>query len=117
MKKKQIIRTHTGQKIYEARKAEGLTQVELAQKLGVSQQLITFWENTGKAPTAEMIIKISQTLNLSADDLLGLTEKKAEHPEYSFRLEKRFNSINQLSRRKQERILSVIDTLLEDSVK
>ncbi len=115
MENQKTERSYTGQKIYDARKKLGLTQVELADELGVSQQLVTFWEKSGKPPTAEMIIKISQLFNISADELLGIHHTEPELK--PTRLNSRFNRISQLSRRKQERIISVIDTLLEDSNK
>ena len=40
----------TGQKIYECRKNAGLTQEELAEKLGVSRQAVSKWESDAAFP-------------------------------------------------------------------
>jgi len=51
--------------------ASGLSQVELSEKLGVSKQSISNWENDNIQPSIEMLIKISRTFNVSTDYLLG----------------------------------------------
>ena len=60
-------------KIYELRMSFGWTQVQLAQKLGVTKQTVSNWENDNIQPSIDMLIKISKVFNVSADYLLGLT--------------------------------------------
>jgi transcriptional regulator with XRE-family HTH domain len=45
-----------------ARSERGLTQGELAQRLGVSQSTISFWENGAEAPTVEHLIILALEL-------------------------------------------------------
>ena len=59
--------------IYELRLSFNWTQVQLAQKLGVTKQTVSNWENDNIQPSIEMLIKISKTFNVSTDYLLGLT--------------------------------------------
>jgi len=49
---------------------EGLTQPELAEKLGVSKGMISFWENGVYEPTASNIIAIAKFFNITTDELL-----------------------------------------------
>ncbi len=58
------------------RSAAGLTQVELSDKLGVTKQSVSNWENGNIQPSVEMIIKISKVLNIKTDVLLGLDERR-----------------------------------------
>jgi transcriptional regulator with XRE-family HTH domain len=60
-------------KIYELRMSFGWTQVQLAQKLGVTKQTVSNWENDNIQPSIDMLIKISKIFNVSTDYLLGLT--------------------------------------------
>lgn len=54
----------------EKRLAKNLTQETLAQKLNVRQASVAMWE-TGKAkPTVNNLLKLSEILNCSVDDLL-----------------------------------------------
>ena len=61
------------QKIYEVRISFGWTQVQLAQKLGVTKQTVSNWENDNIQPSIDMLVKLSNVLNVSTDYLLGLT--------------------------------------------
>ena len=57
-------------KLKEARKNAGLTQNELAEKLCVSRQAITKWENGKGIPDVDNLKVISKVLNVSIDFLL-----------------------------------------------
>ena len=60
------------QRIREVRQARGMSQVELAGLLGVTKQSVSNWENDNIQPSIEMLVKLAQTLAVSADYLLGL---------------------------------------------
>ena len=60
------------------RKKVGLTQVDVAGKLGISQQAYASWERGVKKPTQENLVKIAQILNVSVDYLVGNTEEKSD---------------------------------------
>lgn len=57
-------------KLKEARKNAGLTQVELAEKLCVSRQAITKWESGKGIPDVENLKNIANVLSVSIDFLL-----------------------------------------------
>lgn len=52
------------------RKKVGLTQVDVARKLGISQQAYASWERGVKKPTQENLVKIAKIFNVSLDSLL-----------------------------------------------
>ena len=60
-------------KIYELRLSFGWTQVQLAQKLGITKQTVSNWENDNIQPSIDMLVKISKLFNVTTDYLLGLT--------------------------------------------
>lgn len=64
------------QRIREVRQARGMSQVELAGLLGVTKQSVSNWENDNIQPSIEMLVKLAQTLSVSADYLLGLEGRK-----------------------------------------
>ncbi len=57
------------------RTAQNISQVELAKRLGVSKQSVSNWENDNIQPSVDMLVKISQSLSVSTDDLLGLSKE------------------------------------------
>lgn len=60
-------------RIYELRMSFGWTQVQLAQKLGITKQTVSNWENDNIQPSIDMLVKLSRIFNVSTDYLLGLT--------------------------------------------
>ena len=60
------------------RKQAGLTQVDVAEKLGISQPAYASWERGVKKPTQENLVKIAQILNVSVDYLVGNSEEKTD---------------------------------------
>lgn len=53
------------------RKRMGLTQVELAERLNVSQSTITSWENGTRRPDLDLLPAIAQIFGVSVDVLIG----------------------------------------------
>ena len=60
------------------RKQAGLTQVDVAEELGISQPAYASWERGVKKPTQENLVKIAQTLKVSVDYLVGNSEEKSD---------------------------------------
>ncbi|EOU1910363.1 helix-turn-helix transcriptional regulator [Clostridium perfringens] len=67
-------------KVLELRKMKGISQLELANILGISFQSISKWENGISMPDIILLPKIAQIFNVSVDQLLGL--KPLESEEY-----------------------------------
>ena len=59
------------QKIRTLRKKKGMTQLELAEALGVSRQAITGWETGTSKPSIENLQNLSRLYNISLEMLLG----------------------------------------------
>lgn len=66
------------ERLKDLRKQSGLTQVGVAEKLGISQPAYASWERGAKKPTQENLVKIAQILNISVDYLVGNSEEKAD---------------------------------------
>ena len=62
--------------IRKLRMALNMSQVELANKLGVSKQSVSNWENDNIQPSIDMLIKLSKCLFTSTDYLLDLETKQ-----------------------------------------
>ena len=77
-----------GQKLKNARTASGLTQELVAEKLGVSRQTISNWENEKSYPDIVSVIALSDLYSISLDDLLKGDQNMMEHLEQSTNLVK-----------------------------
>ncbi|MDD6488979.1 MAG: helix-turn-helix transcriptional regulator [Clostridia bacterium] len=67
------------EKLKSMRKQSGMSQEKLAEKIGVSRQAITKWENDTGIPDIENILAISSIFNVSVDELLS-NEKNMKQP-------------------------------------
>jgi len=56
------------------REESGLSQAELARRLGIGRDLYNKYERAGVQPPYEMLVLISKTLNTSTDYLLGVSD-------------------------------------------
>lgn len=55
-----------------AREKKNMTQKEVADLIGVAKSTYSLYESGNREPNVQTIKKIADTLNISADDLLGL---------------------------------------------
>lgn len=63
-------------RLKQLRKERKLTLVEFSQILGVSKQTPCRWENGERQPSLEMLAKVAEFYDVSADYLLGLSDKR-----------------------------------------
>ena len=66
------------ERLKKLRKDTGLTQVDVASKLGISQQAYASWERGVKKPTQDNLVKIAQILNVSVDYLVGNSQDTSD---------------------------------------
>lgn len=72
-----------GKKLKDARMRTGFTQEAVAEKINVSRQTISNWENEKSYPDIISVIELSNLYSISLDDLLKGDEKMMEHLEES----------------------------------
>lgn len=72
-----------GKKLKNARIEAGLTQEKAAEKIDVSRQTISNWENEKSYPDIINVIALSDLYSVSLDELLKGDQKMAEHLEES----------------------------------
>lgn len=67
-----------GRRIQEARKAAGLSQESLGERLGVSRQAVSKWEADAAVPELENLIAMSRIFGVTIGALLGVEPEAAE---------------------------------------
>jgi transcriptional regulator with XRE-family HTH domain len=93
----------------------GLSQEELAQRIGVLQQTIAFWEQSNKPPRSDILVKLADALGVSADTLLSengvtVTAKKKGGPDGKLR--SIFEDASRLPRRQQDKIAEFVSAFI-----
>ncbi len=110
-----------GDRIRRFRIAKGLTQAELAGKIGVPQQTITYYEVRGVSPPPALLVAIADALEVSIDILFG--RKKV--PERgggaalasSVQRQKHLRKLDELSPHDQKAVFKILDALAERRAK
>jgi transcriptional regulator with XRE-family HTH domain len=101
-----------GGRIARIRKERGLTQVELAERVGIIQALISDYERDNRRLHADMIVRVAQALGVSTDELLGVKAARTDD-EANLRLSRRLKGIEALPVAQQKVLLKTIDTFLK----
>ena len=68
----------TANRLYELRKQQGLSQEELAEKLGVSRQAVSKWERSEASPDTDNLIALAKIYGMSLDELVFGEKKTAD---------------------------------------
>lgn len=69
---KEELLLNIGESFKLVRTTRNLTQVQLAEKLGISDKMISQIENGFRPPSAEILKNMAECLNCSADEILGV---------------------------------------------
>ena len=105
-------RPPSARRLAELRQAAGLSQSQLAEKVGVNASNIAFWELSGTPPRGEVLPKMAHALGVSVDTLLGVTPPKPKKQAAKGRLQLVFESASRLPRRQQQKIAEVVEALV-----
>ena len=65
-----------GDKLKSLRKQKGLTQVEVAKRIGISKAVVSSYEITDRRPSLESLVKLAKLYDVSTDYLLGLEPRR-----------------------------------------
>lgn len=65
-----------GQKIYDYRKDLQMTQDDLANRLNISRQALSKWENGTSLPSIDLLFALCKIFNTDFEDLLCLNDSK-----------------------------------------
>ena len=68
-----------GKKIMTMRNEKNLSQEQLAEKLNVTRQTISNWENGKFYPDIDSLVNLSKFFNVSLDDLLSYDDKVLDY--------------------------------------
>jgi transcriptional regulator with XRE-family HTH domain len=106
-----------GQRLARLRKERGFTQVEIAERVGIIQALVSDYERDKLRLNAEMVVRFAAALEITTDELLkpkGSGRPLRRKP--SLRMLRRLEKIESLPAHQQTTLLKTIDTFLRGAV-
>ncbi len=101
-----------GEQLARLRKERGITQIEMAELLGVSQGNVSDYERGALRLHGELLVRLARILRVSADEILGLEKSSPPTASRDRRLRRRLQDIDKLSRRDREALLRTLDAFL-----
>lgn len=75
-----------GSRIAELRKQKGLTQLELAQQMGVTDKAVSKWERDLSCPDIHTVPRLAEVLGVSMDELMQIYTSDKPEPEIRIHL-------------------------------
>ena len=104
--------TKLGKRISAARRDAGLTQQQLADKLGVTQRVVTYWEREAVGLKAEQLTALSEALGVTLDKLMGRPQPKRRGNGPAGRARLVFERVSSLPRSQQQSVLDTIEAII-----
>lgn len=104
-----------GKRLRDIRNGQGMTQVQLAAKLGMPQALLSDYERGKLRVHGGLIVSFTKALKVSADEILGLKEMPSNGHLKDRALVRRVQKMEKLSKRERRILLGTIDTFLKAS--
>jgi transcriptional regulator with XRE-family HTH domain len=105
-------RSPFGERLVAARQALGLSQTQIAEKLGITQQTYAGWERRTTALRPEHIAQLAKVLNASVEHLLGQAPVKQRGGGPVGKARRVFEEVSKLPRNRQKHIIRVVEDLL-----
>ena len=102
-----------GKRLSEIRRSRGMTQTELGKSAGVSKRVIVYYEKDDSQPPGAMLVDLARALDVTTDELLGMTPLKTKTSPKTARLVKRLQRIERLPPDDQRAVLKFLEALLE----
>ncbi|WP_299945292.1 helix-turn-helix transcriptional regulator [uncultured Microbulbifer sp.] len=108
----QVFLKQLGQRIAGLRKELCITQVQLAEYLGISQQYMQAFEVGRRKVSVSMLPKLSTLFGISVDTLVGMEDKPTKRGPAP-KLLRQVEQIRQLPRSEQKLVSEMLDAIIQ----
>ena len=102
-----------GKRLADLRRAAGLTQKQIGEKVGVSNRVIHYYEGETNYPPAHLIEPLAKALSVSVEELLGVKAIKQQRDPQHAALWRRLKKIETLPKQDQKALLHYLDALVK----
>lgn len=104
-----------GQRLAALRHARGWTQAELAQRLGTTVKMVTYYEREAENPTRKTIEKIAEVFGVDPVEFLGEANgsRNGHKPGPASRLQQLTQRLGTLPRNKQKVVVEMLEGFLQ----
>ncbi|MBW1825312.1 MAG: helix-turn-helix transcriptional regulator [Deltaproteobacteria bacterium] len=100
-----------GKRLAYYRKAKGLTQKQLGDQIEVSNRVIAYYEGETNYPPAHLIVPLAKALEITTDELLGVTETRKDFDTRNTALRRKLKVVESLPQRDRKAIMHYINMI------
>ena len=105
-----------GGRIAELRKSKNITQIQMAEALGVAQQTFNCYESGKRRVPVSALATVARALSISIEELLGeASNQRSNKRGPAPKLQKQFELITKMPRTKQQFVMDMLDTVIQQS--
>lgn len=103
-----------GSRIRALRQAQGMTQIDLAAALGITQSNLSAIERGVRGLTVHQVVKLARSLRVTTDEILSPhgAAKNGRHVVEDRRFLRRLRKVGELPERDQQALLRTLDAFL-----
>jgi transcriptional regulator with XRE-family HTH domain len=105
-------RTPFGQRLHTIREQAGLSQQQLADRLGLTQRAYAHWERNPVALRPDQLLGLAEALNVSVEDLVGSNGTKKRGTGPTGKMKQLFEAASQLPRSQQQKLAAVLEAFV-----
>jgi len=107
-----LTKIEMGRRLRALRGERGMTQVDLAQAMGIHQTNLSQMERGVRGVGTRQILKLCRALKVSPDKILGASANEPSVPRNT-RLQRRVRQVEQLPSQHQEAVVKMLDAFLD----
>ena len=103
-----------GERLHALREAAGLSQEQLAEKLGLTQRAYAYWERNPVALRPDQVLKLAASLGASVGDILGENGSKKRGSGPAGKMRQRFEAASRLPRSQQQKVADILHPFIRE---
>lgn len=107
-------RSDFAERLAELREASGLSQREVARRLGIAQSSYANWERYNVALKPEQIVDVAKIIGVKVEDLLTKHQKKSRGKGPTGKMQQLFQIASQLPKSQQQKIMDILEPFVRE---
>jgi len=113
--KEKAFYTQLGRRIAEHRKAAGITQVDLAKRLGIAQQTMAHYEGGVSRIAVALLPPLAKIIGTTVEELIGENITRSSKRGPTSKLQQQLEQVSRLSKTQQKFVSQMLDTVLQQA--
>ncbi len=101
-----------GERLHALREQAGLSQQQLADRLGLTQRAYAYWERNPVALRPEQLGELARALGVTVEDMLGEPNGKKRGTGPAGKMRQLFEAASRLPRSQQQKVAAVLEPFI-----